>query len=127
MNAAEHAIENAVDARERLAKRAAGLSGVDAVCNACDEAYNDWRANDPNLAQLHATPGEIWDMAGWVVHTDRPAREEPEPARWLHRKRNGYAVLVCSACEKQKEGYTRTAYCPNCGRPMTGGEAQGCE
>lgn len=43
-----------------------------------------------------------------------------EPARWLHRKRNGYAVLVCSACEREKEGYTRTAYCPHCGRPMTG-------
>lgn len=55
-----------------------------------------------------------------TIEADRPAREEPEPARWLHRKRNGYAVLVCSACEKQKEGYTRTAYCPHCGRPMTG-------
>ena len=47
-----------------------------------------------------------------------------EQARWLQRKRNGYAVLVCSACEKQKEGCTRTPFCPNCGRPMTGGEAQ---
>lgn len=48
-----------------------------------------------------------------------------EPARWLHRKRNGYAVLVCSNCGKEKEGYTRTAYCPTCGRPMDREEAQG--
>ena len=125
MNAAEHAIENAVDARERLAKKAAGLSGVDAVIEAADAAYAKWRNEDPNLMKLGATPGEIWDMAGWVVHNDRPGREEPEPARWLQRKRNGYAVLVCSNCEREKEGYSRTAYCPNCGRPMTGGEAQG--
>ena len=124
MNAAEHAIENAVDARERLRGKVTGLPELDDVIEAAAAAYNDWRANDPNLAQLHATPGEIWDMAGWVVYNDRPAREEPEPARWLHCKRNGYAVLVCSNCEKQKEGYTRTAYCPNCGRPMTGGEGQ---
>ena len=39
-------------------------------------------------------------------------------ARWLQRKRNGYAVLVCSDCEKEKEGYTRTAFCPNCGARM---------
>ena len=56
-----------------------------------------------------------------AVFTPRPS----EPARWLSRKRNGYAVLVCSACEALKEGYTHTAYCPHCGRPMTGGEAQG--
>lgn len=62
-----------------------------------------------------------------TIEADRPGREEPEPARWLNRKRNGYAVLVCSACEKQKEGYSRTAYCPNCGRPMTGEGEQGCE
>ena len=50
---------------------------------------------------------------------------EAEPAHWLRRKQNGYAVLVCSACEKQKEGNARTAYCPNCGRPMAGEEEQG--
>ena len=75
------------------------------------------------IAAFDVATGDILD----AIEADRPAREEPEPARWLHRKRNGYAVLVCSACEKQKEGYTHTAYCPNCGRPVTGGEAQGCE
>ena len=49
---------------------------------------------------------------------------EAEPVRhgrWLNRKRNGYAVLVCSECEREKEGYTRTAYCPHCGVKMDGG------
>ena len=49
---------------------------------------------------------------------------EAEPVRhgrWLNRKRNGYAVLVCSECEREKEGYTRTAYCPHCGARMDGG------
>lgn len=48
---------------------------------------------------------------------------ESEPVRhgrWLNRKRNGYAVLVCSECEREKEGYTRTAYCPHCGVKMDG-------
>ena len=49
---------------------------------------------------------------------------EAEPVRhgrWLNRKRNGYAVLVCSECEREKEGYTRTEYCPHCGARMDGG------
>lgn len=48
--------------------------------------------------------------------------EEPvRHGRWLNRKRNGYAVLVCSECEREKEGYTRTAYCPHCCARMDGG------
>lgn len=53
---------------------------------------------------------------------------EAEPVRhgrWLNRKRNGYAVLVCSECEREKEGYTRTAYCPHCGMKMNGGAENG--
>ena len=62
-------------------------------------------------------------LRAWL---DEEESGEEEQARWLHRKRNGYAVLVCSNCGKEKEGYTCTAYCPSCGRRMTE-EAAGCE
>ena len=71
---------------------------------------------------MQGTDNSIAEVIGWMLLPG----EEPEPARWLQRKRNGYAVLVCSACEREKEGYVRTAYCPHCGRPMTE-EAAGCE
>ena len=65
---------------------------------------------------------ELQERRDWEQHNENG----PGQAHWLHRKRNGYAVLVCSNCGKEKEGYTCTAYCPTCGRRMTE-EATGCE
>lgn len=51
MSNAEHAIENAVSAMEH------------------GREYAEWAAGDPNLEYLSADPGEIWDMAAWVLYT----------------------------------------------------------
>lgn len=102
----EEAIQHCRDEAEKNRARAdaydnEGQTMLAKGCNAC--------------AVEHA------QLAAWLIELQqrRAKGRAPEPARWLQRKKNGYAVLVCSACEKQKEGYVRTAYCPNCGRPMT--------
>ena len=65
-------------------------------------------------------------MADRAIETQGTIEAEPvRHGRWLNRKRNGYAVLVCSECEREKEVYTRTAYCPKCGARMDGGAENG--
>ena len=76
MNAAEHAIENAVSAIERAINKATeqGMK-KHAAYDAISEEYTKWKNTDMNLEQLSATPYEVWDMAMWVVYNDRPSRE----------------------------------------------------
>ena len=79
MNAAEHAIENAVYAIERAIKKTAEQGTKKcATYDVFNEAYAKWKTTDLNLEQLHATPDEIWNMAMWVVYNDRPNREDEE-------------------------------------------------
>lgn len=49
MSNAEHAIENAVSALEH------------------GREFAEWADMDPNLEYLSADPGEIWEMATWVL------------------------------------------------------------
>lgn len=103
---------------------------IDKVKKHLDESKPNWTAEDYATAcedaEFYSTLEDF--MAEHEEEIDMmlfaPALE-PDEARWLQRKRNGYAVLVCSNCEKEKEGYTRTPFCPHCGRRMTE-EAAGC-
>lgn len=122
----EEAIQHCRDEAEKNRARAnaydnGGQSMLAEGFNACATEH----------AQLAAWLIELQEKRCKVIvqanRIEEMKAEVQEPAHWLQRKQNGYAVLVCSACEKQKEGNARTAYCPNCGRPITndkGGKEQ---
>ena len=90
-----------------------------------DNPYDWQRPDGKNLGEAFAETAKERKALAERLMPRELTGEAAGPAHWLQRKQNGYAVLVCSACEKQKEGNARTAYCPNCGRPMAGEEEQG--
>lgn len=53
MTCAEHALENAIEAMKKGKER------------------EEWAKTDTNLSLLTATPEEIWDMAGYIIHSYR--------------------------------------------------------
>lgn len=87
-------------------------------CDQCGSYDRELRAACKRIMEWADTPDYSLTCEKARVAKDvEPVRH----SRWLNRKRNGYAVLVCSECEREKEGYTRTAYCPHCGVKMDGG------
>ncbi len=103
--AIEHCKEVAKESREAALSYARANAYETAIsCKACGQEHE----------QLAEWLTELKHRRDREQHEGRMS----EPARWLQRKRNGYTVLMCSACEKQKEGNARTEYCPNCGARM---------
>lgn len=53
MSYAAHALENAITAFKQ------------------GKELEEWAKTDTNLSSLTATPEEIWDMAGYIIHSYR--------------------------------------------------------